>query len=135
MKSLLEYAVEHNEMLNKPLLEAYSIFYKKERRWLRSEHESKTLQNLIDDACDKLEADGYDLNVTTTDVVFNHIAASIKVRFHIPDGYLALEEAREETLAILEEYETSSVRSDELEQALRKSLHRIELQMKKLAND
>jgi len=135
MKALLEFAVENKKILNTKLLVAYSDFYKKEQRWLTSVHSEKTIQELIDDACDTLEEQGHDLSETTIDVVFDEIHASVSVAFSVPVGYTALNEAREEIEATLLDFRMSGITSPEIEKKLSTTLYEIEIQMKNISND
>ena len=135
MLALLEHAVEHKEYLNTELLEAYSLFYKKDIRWLQSEHEGKTIQNLINDACDVLEQEGKDLDATTITEVLERIDSTINVTHYIPPGYLALEEAREKTKSFLEQIQQSGTDAEEVVNDFTNALYKIETEMKKITND
>ena len=132
MKALLDFATENKKFLNTKLLVAYADFYRKDQRWLTSDHGEKTIQELVNDACDNLEEQGHDLTTTSTEAVFNAIDDVVSVSFYIPAGYTALNEAREEIEATLAEFRMSGIKSPEIEERLSNALYEIETQMKNM---
>lgn len=130
MISMLEHAVNNKVLLDTNVLEAYSTFYEKEKRWLTANDEMSTIQELINKACDTLEEEGHDLTQTDTSVVFETINTMVNIKFHIPPMYIALREAYEHTKETYELYKVSNVASQEFEQRMLQTMQELEIKLK-----
>ena len=134
MIAFLEAALEEKTWLNTELLEAYSNYYDKEKIWLQSSHSGKTIQDLINDACDALEASGHDLSKTNIDVVLETIDKTVKVEFHVPAGFKELQESRVYMKELLLELQQSSYPNPEFESNILDAIHKVEKRMKDMSS-
>ena len=135
MRLLLEHSIGKKDWLNKELLEAYASYYEKEQRWLKSDHAGKTIQELIDTACDELEESGLNLSETDVIQVYERIEDAVKVEFSVADGFLELNESLDAAKNVLKEFKTSGIDSSYFESNITKTIEKIESQIKKLLKD
>ena len=134
MIAFLEAALEEKTWLNTELLEAYSNYYDKDKVWLRSKHSGKTIQDLINEACDDLEESGYDLSNTSTDVVLETINKTVKVEFHMPAGFKELQESRVYLKELLLELQQSAYLNAEFESNILDTIDKVEKRMKDISS-
>ena len=134
MIAFLESALEEKTWLNTELLDAYSNYYDKEKTWLRSTHSGKTIQDLINDACDALEASGHDLSKTNIGVVLETIDKTVKVEFHVPAGFKELQESRVYMKELLAEMKESNYANPEFESNILEAIHKVEKRIKDMSS-
>lgn len=132
MITFLEAALQEKSWLDTELLEAYSKYYNKEKSWLYSDHAGKTIQDLINDACDVLEESGHDLSKTSTAVVLETIDNTVVVEFRVPEGYKQLEETLTYLKELLLESKESGYSSAEFEASILQTIDKVEKQIKKM---
>ena len=136
MKGLIESSINEKQNLDKEILEAYAEYYEKEKRWLTSLHAGKTIQDLINNACDKLEEAGCNLNETAVTAVIEKIVADVTVEFFIPQDFKDLQEALIASKEALGTFRSFNIDNQLFETSLTNQINSIEHQIElMLSND
>ena len=89
------------------ILDAYSKLHGVKRSWLSSKQDL-TIQELVDNICDDLESQGYDLSTTSTDEIKDRFILW-EVLIKAPAGYKELVHAKNITEIALKNINSSDV--------------------------
>ena len=134
MKAFLEHAIESEEMLDKDFLTEYARYYSQNKNWLFSTIKNMSIQEVINMACDELEDEGFDLQETSIEKVFNKIESTIKIEIREPKEYTQLIAALESANKSLSFMNSLSVPNDESKNSILQIIQSIESQIKRIKN-
>jgi hypothetical protein len=136
VKSLFELAVKNESMRQTEILEAYAAHYKKTKKWLSSDHAGKTIQELVNLACDELEKEGIDLSNAHVSSVVEKLIMMVSVKFEISIEYKEVLEALRSVESTHEMYNELKITNKTVEHSLLKTIEKLKKKLETmLSND
>jgi len=136
VKSLFELAVKNESMRQTEILEAYAAHYKKTKKWLSSDYAGKTIQELVNLACDELEKEGVDLSSAPVSSVVEKLTTMVNVKFEISTDYKEVLEALRCVENTYETYNELKVTNKTVEHSLLKTVEKLKKKLEAmLSND
>ena len=130
MESIFELFLKKEIPGDTPILEAYAKVHDIKKTWL-SVNKNLTIQELVDQICDDLESQGYDLSSTPITEIKQRFALH-EIIISAPKEYLQLKEAKDQAESSLKSLHAHNVPEEYITQ-VNSMISLLETKMKELS--